>query len=312
MKLSPTLAAATAISFALGFPFGTLAVPASTPATVMLVRFTVSAVIIGAIAAAMKLPWPRGWQAYHAAIVGIVSQGFQFLGVYIALDHGVPPAIAALIVAMNPVLTAVVATKILGEALSARRVLALVIGIAAIFCAFAERLFGVGAVPAAALWAIVGLAGISLGGIYQQRYLHSGHSMTNYSIGVAAALVPAGVLALFTGVEVSDWQTFGVNTALIVLFNGLISSVLYMMCIKQGGAAATSMLFGVIPSIAAVASWIMLGQRLDVGVAAGLLLGALSCYLGYTQSRRKRASGVIVEEPVDSESGGAEGQEAAG
>ena len=312
MKLSPTLAAATAISFALGFPFGTLAVPASTPATVMLVRFTISAVIIGAIAAAMKLPWPRGWQAYHAAIVGIVSQGFQFLGVYIALDHGVPPAIAALIVAMNPVLTAVVATKILGEALSARRVLALVIGIAAIFCAFAERLFGVGAVPVAALWAIVGLAGISLGGIYQQRYLHSGHSMTNYSIGVAAALVPAGVLALFTGVEVSDWQTFGVNTALIVLFNGLISSVLYMMCIKQGGAAATSMLFGVIPSIAAVASWIMLGQRLDVGIVAGLLLGALSCYLGYTQSRRKRASGVIVEEPVDSESGGAEGREAAG
>lgn len=312
MKLSPTLAAATAISFALGFPFGTLAVPASTPATVMLVRFTVSAVIIGAIAAAMKLPWPHGRQAYHAAIVGIVSQGFQFLGVYIALDHGVPPAIAALIVAMNPVLTAVVATKILGEALSARRVLALAIGIAAIFCAFAERLFGVGAVPAAALWAIVGLAGISLGGIYQQRYLHSGHSMTNYSIGVAAALVPAGVLALFTGVEVSDWQTFGVNTALIVLFNGLISSVLYMMCIKQGGAAATSMLFGVIPSIAAVASWIMLGQRLDVGIVAGLLLGALSCYLGYTQSRRKRSSGVIVEEPVDSESGGAEGRETAG
>lgn len=295
MKLSPTLAAATAISFALGFPFGARAVPASSPATVILVRFGVSAVVIGLIALAMRLPWPRGGQVFHAAVTGVISQGVQFMGVYTALQHGAPPAIVALVVAMNPVLTAVLATRMLGEPLTARRIVALCVGVAAILCALAGRLLGVGSVPTAAAFAVIGLFGITLGGIYQQRYLHSGHPMTNYSIGVAAALVPALALGLITSIGVSDWHEFTVNTALIVVFNGLVSSVLYMVCVKQGGAAATSMIFGVIPSIAAVASWIMLGQRLDVGIALGLVLGALSCYLGYTRSRRARG----VAEPAD-------------
>ncbi|MDT5335557.1 MAG: hypothetical protein QOD90_1062, partial [Mycobacterium sp.] len=45
------------------------------------------------------------------------------------------------------------------------------------------------------------------------------------------------------------------------------------------GAAAVSMLFCVIPAVAGVLSWLMLGQRVDVGVGVGLVLGALACWI---------------------------------
>ncbi|WP_333617701.1 DMT family transporter [Dietzia sp.] len=303
MRLSPWLAIATAVSFALGFPFAAVAVPASSPATVILVRFAASAVILGILALALRLPWPSRMQAVHAAITGIVGQGVQFIGVYTALQHDVPPALVALVVAMNPVLTAAVAAGLLGESLTVRRSLALVLGVAAVLAALAGRLLEVGSVPAAVAFAAGGLAGISLGGIYQQRYLHAGHSMTNYTVGLFAALVPTAILGAFTSIGVSDWHGFAVNTALIVLFNGLISSLLYMVCVKQGGAAATSMIFGVIPSIAAVASWIMLGQRLDIGIAIGLVLGALSCYLGYSRSGRAPRTTAVTVEGLDEPAG---------
>lgn len=48
------------------------------------------------------------------------------------------------------------------------------------------------------------------------------------------------------------------------------------------------MLFAVIPAEAGVLSWLMLGQRPDIGIAVGLLLGVLACWLNARQASSVR------------------------
>jgi drug/metabolite transporter (DMT)-like permease len=50
------------------------------------------------------------------------------------------------------------------------------------------------------------------------------------------------------------------------------------------------MLFAAIPATAAVLSWLMLGQRPDIGVGIGLLAGGLACWLNSRRSGRRRAA----------------------
>jgi drug/metabolite transporter (DMT)-like permease len=60
---------------------------------------------------------------------------------------------------------------------------------------------------------------------------------------------------------------------------------LYVHAVSNHGAAAVAMLFSVIPAVAGVLSWLMLGQRPDIGIAVGLVVGGMACWLN------SRASG---------------------
>ena len=66
-------------------------------------------------------PWPRSRRYIgHIAVVGLLLQGAYLGGVYAAIDLGIPAGVSALIVGMQPVLTAVAVGPLLGERVSGR------------------------------------------------------------------------------------------------------------------------------------------------------------------------------------------------
>ena len=71
---------------------------------------------------------------------------------------------------------------------------------------------------------------------------------------------------------------------------------LYLHAVKQAGAAQVAMLFAVIPSGAALLTWLLIGTRPDVGVVVGLVIGALACVVGREPRRRRAAVAVGVQE----------------
>ena len=83
------------------------------------------------------------------------------------------------------------------------------------------------------------------------------------------------------------WKAAGAVAA-VVLLNAVLSMTLYVRGINEYGAAAVAMLFAVIPAVAGFLSWVMLGQRPDVGIAVGLVVGAAACWLNVRGSRRQR------------------------
>jgi drug/metabolite transporter (DMT)-like permease len=104
----------------------------------------------------------------------------------------------------------------------------------------------------------------------------------------AVALIPAAVLASLTPFAIHDHVKAGLAVAAVVLLNAGVGVSLYVRAINRHGAAAVAMLFCLIPAVAGVLSWLLLGERPDIGIAVGLVLGAVACWLNARASRQQR------------------------
>jgi drug/metabolite transporter (DMT)-like permease len=285
-RMPLTTASAVTLFYAIGYPIGALAVAAMTPMAVLVLRFGLAAIILALWAMLAKAAWPRAAQMGHIAVAGLLIQAVQFCCLYEALLRGSPAVLGAVVIAMNPVITAILAAMFLREPLGLRRVVALALGVIAVVAACAARLTSTHGVDPVIALLVVALLGLSAGGVYQQRYCTGVDFRTMSAIQNAVALIPAAALAICTPFAVHDAAKAAVAITGIVLVNATIAVSLYVRAISVHGAAPVAMLFAIIPAAAAVLSWLMLGQRPDVGVAIGLFVGGLACWLNSRTSSR--------------------------
>ena len=288
----PTMPFRTASSltffYALGYPIGALAVSAMSPMAVLVFRFVLAAAILAGWALIARVTWPTGRTLAHVLVSGLLAQGLLFTCLYFALMHGAPAVLGAVIISMNPVVTALLAAAFLGEGLSWTRIGALVLGVLAVLAACAGRLVTVGGLDAAVLLLLVSLFSVAAGGVYQQRFCTGVDYRVVAALQNAASVIPVALLAALMPWTVTDpWRAVGAVAA-VVLLNATLCMTLYVRAVNNHGAAAVAMLFAIIPAVAAVLSWLMLGQRPDIGIAVGLVVGAAACWLNARVSREQR------------------------
>ena len=274
--------------YALGYPIGALAVSAMSPMAVLVFRFGLAGAILSGWA--LHRPCDVAHRSHPGARLGhrTADPGVAVHLLYLALMHGAPAVLGAVIISMNPVVTALLATAFLGEGLTWTRVGALVLGVLAVLAACAGRLFAIGGVDTVVLLLLVALVSLAAGGVYQQRFCSSVDFRATAALQNAVALLPVAVLATVMPFTVTDpWKAAGAVAA-VVLLNATLCMTLYVRAINNYGAAAVAMLFAVIPAVAGLLSWLMLGQRPDIGIAVGLVVGAMACWLNARVSRQQR------------------------
>lgn len=269
--------------YALGYPIGNMAVHAMSPMAVLAFRFGLAAAILGLWSLLSRIPWPTGRKLGHVAVAGLLMQAVQFCALYFAIQHGAPAVLCAVVIAMNPVATGMLAATFLRDRLTLRRVIALVLGVIAVLAACASRLVAERGVDPAVLLLLVALTGLAAGGVYQQRFCADVDFRASTAVQNGVAFVPAVALALLTPFAVHDPAKAAFAVAGVVLLNATLGVSLFVRAINLHGASAVAMLFCVIPAVAGVLSWLMLGEHIDVGIGIGLALGALACWL-YTRS----------------------------
>ena len=284
-----TTASAVTFFYALGYPIGVLAVSALAPMAALVLRFGLAATILAIWAVLAKAPWPRRAQLGHVVVVGLLIQAVQFCCLYEAVQLGSPAVLCAVVIAMNPVATAILAAVFLREPLGPQRVAALALGVVAVLAACARRLTSTHGVDPVIVLLAVALLGLSAGGVYQQRFCAGVDFRTMSAMQNAVALIPATALAILTPFAVHDARRAAIAIAGMVLLNATLAVSLYVRAINTHGAAAVAMLFAIIPAVAGVLSWLMLGQRPDAGVAVGLVLGGVACWLNSRASSPSRA-----------------------
>jgi drug/metabolite transporter (DMT)-like permease len=277
--MPPRPASLLAFVYALGYPIGALAVSALSPMATLVFRFGLAAAILTTWALLAGVKWPTGTRLAHVVISGLLTQAVQFICLYLALLHGAPAVLGAVVISMNPVATALLAAVFLGERLTAMRVVALILGALAVLAACAQRLLMVGGVDAVIVLLIVSLLAIASGGVYQQRFCRGVDFRATAALQNAASLIPVAALAAVMPWTVTNLHTAVLAVGAVVLLNATLCMTMYVRAIDRYGAAAVAMLFAVIPAIAGVLSWLLLGQRPDLGVVVGLVLGALACWL---------------------------------
>ena len=257
-----------------GFIVGTLAVRHAPGLSILFWRMSVAALVMAAIALAMRAPWPRERGAIvQMVVVGLLLQAAQFVGIFLALQHGVPAGLTALLAGASPLLVAVLATFLLDEHLAPVQWLGSVIGVGGVVLAVIEELHGGGS-ALGFMFAVVGLAGLVGGTLVQRAYgADVDPKVANTIQLITAAVVIAPLTAFTQGFGLSAealaplaWLIFGLSIGAVMLFFRLLRN--------EKSGEATSFLY-LVPATTAIAGVPILGQPLQFGAVIGLVLALI-------------------------------------
>lgn len=264
-----------------GFIGARLGLPYAEPLTFLLVRFACVCAVLLAAAIVLRSPWPASWrETRRIAYVGLMIHGLYLGGVFTAIKLGVPAAIAALIVGLQPVLTALAAGPYLGERLSMRGWLGLGLGLFGVVFVLADKLSFDGADLFGIACALVALLGITAGTLYQKRHGGGMNLITGSFLQFAAVgLAYLPVALVFESMRI-DWTgdfIFALVWLTLVLSIGAIS--LFHLMIRRGAAAKVASLFYLTPAVTAVLAYLIFGDTLAPLAIAGMIIGAIGVFL---------------------------------
>lgn len=227
--------------------------------------------------------------------VGVGMHAMYLGGVFVAIDHGLPSGVSALIAALHPVLTSVGARYILGETLSLRRALGVGLGMAGVLAVVVER-GGVGdGVSAVALVAMtVAVVGMSGGTLVQRRHGEGVPLLmgTVVQYGATAAVLGVGAVAV-EGWDV-HFTRYTVGSLIWAVGVLSIAAVLIMLwLLRRQAAARVSSLFFLTPAFSTVEGALLFGERLGPLAMGGLGVAMAGVYLAAGPVRNERADPAI-------------------
>jgi len=179
-----------------GFIGAKLGLPYAEPFTFLFLRFAVLTVLLVAVALAFRAPWPNSWGTVaRVGLVGLLVHGVYLGGVFSAIHAGLSAGVAALIVGLQPLLTAVGAGAFLGEKVKPRQWLGLVLGRVGVVLVLGDKLNIDGGGLGGIAFAVAALFGITAGTLYQKRHGDAMDLRSGSAIQYAVAGVPMLVLA---------------------------------------------------------------------------------------------------------------------
>jgi drug/metabolite transporter (DMT)-like permease len=263
-----------------GFIGAKYGLPYAEPLSFLLVRYGLVIALMTAIALATRAPWPKApAQWLHIGVSGVLVHAIYLGGVFVAIKHGLPAGVTALVVGMQPLLTALGAGWLLDEQVSGRQWGGLALGFVGVGMVVSGKL-GAPALGPMLIPALVALLGITAGTLYQKRFcakfdLRSG-SVIQF---VPTAVVTAIAIALFEDFHV-EWTgqfMFALGWLVLVLSIGAIS--LLNLLIRSGSAVNVASLFYLTPLSTALIAWVVFGEKLTLTAAAGMLLAVSGVYL---------------------------------
>ena len=258
-----------------GFIGAKLGLPYVEPFTFLLLRFALLTVILVVVALVFRAPWPATRAEFvRIGVVGLLVHGVYLGGVFSALHAGLSAGVAALIVGLQPLLTAVGAGYVLGEKVSPRQWLGLVLGLIGVALVVGDKLnlAGQGTANVSAIaFAVAALLGITVGTLYQKRHGGAMDLRSGSAIQYAAAAVPVAILALIFESGEIEWSgelMFALGWLVIVLSLGAIS-LLYIL-IRRGAAAKVASLFYLTPPVVALIAWFLFDETLTPFAMMGM------------------------------------------
>ena len=265
------------VLWASGFIGGKLGLLYAEPATFLLLRFALVVALMLPLALLWRAPWPATLgQVTHIGVAGVLIQSCYLGGVFAAIHHGISAGLIALIVGLQPVLTAFVAAPLLGERVSPRQWAGLLLGLAGVALVVMQNTSLSGVTPVSAGFALLALAGITMGTMYQKRFcgsfdLRAGSVIQFVAAGIA--LAPFALLFETREVQWSPALLFALGWLVLVLSIGAIS--LLALLIRRDAVTKVVSLMYLTPPVTAVMAWLVFGETLSIQALLGLGLAAV-------------------------------------
>ncbi len=246
-------------------------------------RYAFSIACFGCWIAWARPRWPRSrQQAMHLAVVGVLMQAGYLGGVWSAVKAGLGAGTVALLVGLQPVLTALWLTRHPAHgsaagsagAVSVRQWTGLALGLGGVVLVLSPKLGGGELTAWNFALAMLALLCITAGTLYQKRFVEPCDVRSANLLQLLAALVVTLPLAwLESGSIVFHTELIG---ALVWSVIGLTlggSSLLYLL-IQRGAATEVSSLMYLVPPCTAMLAWMLFDELFTPTMLFGLVLTA--------------------------------------
>lgn len=262
-----------------GFIVAKYGLPYAPPLSFLSLRFIGVLLVLVPLVLIFKSPWPAG-QVRHIAVAGIMLQAGYLAGVWCAINLGMPAGLSALIVGLQPILTAFAAPMI-GEKVRGRQWVGLLLGLSGVGLVVSNRISLTGLTWQSISWCIFALLSITAGTLYQKRHCAHFDLRTGTMIQFAASLVVVLPFAIALegfgpALETVQWTgkfIFALMWSIFALSIGAIF-LLFALIRKSAATQVTSLLY-LTPPTTAIMAWAVFGEALSITGIAGMVLAVI-------------------------------------
>ncbi|MFC7298841.1 DMT family transporter [Herminiimonas aquatilis] len=262
-----------------GFIVAKFGLPYAPPLTFLLLRFLGVLLFLFPIVLLMRAPWPVG-TIRHIAVAGVLVQAGYLAGVWCAIKLGMPAGLSALIVGMQPVLTAF-AAPLIGEQVRGRQWIGLIFGICGVALVVANKITLIGLTWQSIALCVMALLSITIGTMYQKRFCSHFDLRTGTIIQFAASSVVVLPLAIWLedfspALQTVNWTPNFVGALLWAIIALSIGSIflLFTLIRKSAATQVTSLLY-LTPPTTAIMAWLVFGEVFSLIGIAGMLLAVI-------------------------------------
>jgi drug/metabolite transporter (DMT)-like permease len=259
-----------------GFVVARLAMPHAPPLTFLCWRYALSMAAFGAWIAASGVGWPRGRAQWgHLAVSGSLMHAGYLGGVWAAVRAGIPAGTVALIVGLQPLLTALWVTSRGHHRVSPWQWVGLLLGLGGLLLVVWPKMGRGEVTPFNLALSLGALAAITIGTLYQKRHVLPCDVRSANFVQLAAALVVTWPLSLLESAPLQWHPDLLIALAWSVLGLTLGGSSLLMMLIQRGAATRVTSLFYLVPPCTALLAWLLFDERMAGAAWAGMALCAM-------------------------------------
>ena len=263
-----------------GFIVARYGIPYSPPHKFLAVRYALSLACLGVWVALARVAWPKQRAQWgHLAVTGILMQAGYLGGVWAAVREGMGAGLVALLVGIQPVLTAVW-LSFHGGRISQRQWGGLGLGFAGLVLVVLRKLGQGGEVSVLTMaLTLMALVSITAGTLYQKRFVAPCDVRSASAVQMAAALLVTLPFAALES-ESIQWNLHsGGAMAWSVLALSLGGSSLLYMLIQRGTATAVTSLLYLVPPCTAVMAWLLFSEPITLVTVLGIALTAVGVSL---------------------------------
>jgi drug/metabolite transporter (DMT)-like permease len=246
------------------------------PMTFLSIRMGALVLLLGALVVTMRPVWPSAPGLWHNVVAGLGVHGLYLGGVSVAIAQGLPAGLAALVVALQPILTSTIANRWLGERVAPHQWAGLVLGLLGVWLVVHERTGG-STTLIGWIAIFIALIGITAGTLYQKRFAGG----VDWRVGLLVQYAASGGFFIASAAAFETWQVdwtpqflFALGWLVFVLSLGAIW--LFYFMIRHTAALRVTSLFYLTPAATALMAWLFFDERL----APLALLGMAVCIAG--------------------------------
>ncbi len=261
-----------------GFIVARYGMPHAPPFKFLALRYALSILCFLLWVRLRRVSWPQdGRQWLHLAVTGVLMHAFYLGGVWAAVKAGMGAGLSALIVGLQPVLTAVWLASA-GTRVTGRQWAGLGCGFAGLVLVVSHKLDS-GSVGDQAgfnslVMVLIALVSITAGTLYQKRFVGPCDVRTANVVQLGAALAVTLPLALLETETVRWGAGFAGALAWSVLVLTLGGSSLLYMLIQRGAATSVTSLLYLVPPTTALMAWLLFSEPVTASTLVGTALTA--------------------------------------